>query len=302
MIDIKQEYINFCTKKGIKITIYDSIKSHDDTTLFCPAGMQAFKSKFKDKNHKGTEASIQACLRINDLNEISDSTHALTFDMLGLFSFREMTMKEAIDFWLEFITDVLKLRIDYVTYHPHKFEWVEDFYWEGKLESHDVRREFQKREGTDDQHVLFGEDKECIWTDGELKGYCTEFYINFVEIGNIVNLEEDCIDVGFGFDRLDELVNGAERNKIKNLKKAILKLIDEGFIPSNTKQGYVLRKLLRELYLMNDKIDHEFFEREVERQIGLEQKYYQLRSKNLDKSKEWWKDTHGIDLDLINEL
>lgn len=46
-------------------------------------------------------------------------------------------------------------------------------------------------------------DPECIWSDGGISGYCTEFYKDGVEIGNIVNPLGTCIDVGFGAERLD---------------------------------------------------------------------------------------------------
>ena len=49
----------------------DNVKSYDDTTLFCPAGMQQFKSKFKDLSYKGTISNIQSCLRLNDREDIS---------------------------------------------------------------------------------------------------------------------------------------------------------------------------------------------------------------------------------------
>jgi alanyl-tRNA synthetase len=32
----------------------DNVRSYDETTLFCPAGMQQFKPLFKDGTHKGT--------------------------------------------------------------------------------------------------------------------------------------------------------------------------------------------------------------------------------------------------------
>lgn len=293
MIDVKKEFIKFCQLKNIKVDIFDSVKSHDDTTLFCPAGMQAFKEKFKDKNYIGTCASIQSCLRINDLNEITDATHSLTFDMLGLFSFREMSMKEAVDFWLEFIIDILKLEINKITIHPDKENWEKELYWEKD------RIGFHLQDKLDDINCTIVYDNDCVWTDGELKGYCTEFYVNNIEIGNIVNLEGDCIDVGFGLDRLDDIVNSAEKNKIRNLKNAIIKLIDSGFKPSNTKQGYILRKLMRELVKLKGFVEHQYFIDEINRQRYLLDKYENLKLKHNDKSKEWWWDTHGIDLDLI---
>ena len=64
--------------------------------------MQQFKSKFKDTNFKGTLSNIQSCLRLNDLDEIGDGSHLLYFNMIGLFSFRELTVTQTIDIWMEF--------------------------------------------------------------------------------------------------------------------------------------------------------------------------------------------------------
>lgn len=89
---IIEKYRRYCMQRGIPFQMDDNVKSYDDTSLFCPAGMQQFKSKFKDVEHKGTVSNIQSCLRLNDLDEIGDGEHLLYFNMIGLFSFREMTM------------------------------------------------------------------------------------------------------------------------------------------------------------------------------------------------------------------
>ena len=38
--------------------------------------------------------------------------------------------------------------------------------------------------------------------------YCTEFYHDDIEIGNIVNTMDKFIDVGFGFSRINDIING----------------------------------------------------------------------------------------------
>lgn len=48
MIDVAQTYAAFCKHKGIPFSLDNKVLSYDDTTLFCPAGMQQFKSQFKD--------------------------------------------------------------------------------------------------------------------------------------------------------------------------------------------------------------------------------------------------------------
>ena len=120
MKNIEQLYRDFCESKGIEFQLDDSVKSYDDTTLFCPAGMQQFKDRFKNPDNT-TIANIQSCIRLNDLDEIGDGTHSLHFRMMGLFSFGEMTLNEVVDFWIDFIQNVLGIKIDYVTIHPDKF-------------------------------------------------------------------------------------------------------------------------------------------------------------------------------------
>ena len=277
MKDLIKLYENFCFLKGIPFKLDDSVKSYDDTTLFCPAGMQQFKDKFKNPDNT-TIANIQSCIRLNDLDEIGDGTHMLHFKMIGLFSFGEMTLNEAVDFWVEFIRGYLGIKIDYVTIHPDKFDT-----WKWLYERHKIPIKL---------------DSECIWSDGEMGGYCTEFYHDNVEIGNIVNTMDKFIDVGFGFSRINDIINGKnELTKNDILIDAINKIIESGFKPGPQKQGYILRKLLRQLYVGGGSIEHPLFTKEVERQEKAKVRYERLKDKHSDKPKEWWFDTHGIDLD-----
>jgi len=257
----------------------ESIKPYDDTTLFCCSGMQQFKSKFVDLSYKNvTISNIQPCIRINDIEEIKDQTHFLYFNMIGLFSFRDWSVKKTIDFWMEFLKR-LDIKVDYITIHPDKFNQWKEYYIDYNIE---VR-----------------EDKDCLWTDGNLGGYCTEFYVNNIEIGNIVNCNGDCIDVGFGLERLDLVLNNRVKTEEEVLKNTIYKIIGDGYEPSHKKQGYVLKMLLRRLVRLDGYIDHEFFRKEKERQDKIISKYERLKDKFKDKSKEWWYETHGIDLDLL---
>jgi alanyl-tRNA synthetase len=278
-MNIIKEYRNFCEERGISFNVITNVRPYDETTLFCPAGMQQFKSLFKDKNHKGTIANIQSCIRMNDFNEIGDLTHLLYFNMIGLFSFREMTIEETIYFWVNFLSRI-GIKPDYVTIHSNRELWS-DFY--KSLGIYDIRID----------------DDNCKWSDGEIGGYCTEFFVNGVEIGNIVNPLDNCIDVGFGLERLEMIVNNKKIDRITTLKETALKIIESGYKPSNLKQGYVLRKILREIYKCDSSLEHKFFMDEIERQKKIFDRYEKLKIKNIDKSKGWWYETHGINLDDI---
>ncbi|WP_245303080.1 alanine--tRNA ligase-related protein [Rhizobium esperanzae] len=275
-----QHYQDFCLSKGIDFTCIESVRPHDDTTLFCSAGMQRYKSLFSDPSYRGTVANSQACLRMGDLDEIGDGTHLLHFTMLGLFSFREMTVGDAIDFWLAFL-GTLGFMPDHVTIHPDRlFEWTP--LYRGR--------------------VPVIPDPECIWSDGSITGYCTEFYKDGVEIGNIVNPLGSCIDVGFGAERLDMIVNGTpQSDALDTLRETVMTIVESGYRPGNKEQGYVLRKLLRRIHKMGGALDHPFFKDEVERQTRLRAKYLRLRDRYSAMSADWWFDTHGIDLADVQE-
>jgi alanyl-tRNA synthetase len=242
--------------------------------------MQQYKPLFSDPDHRGTISNSQHCLRLGDLDEIGDGTHFLDFTMLGLFSFRRMSVGEAIDYWLEFM-DRIGLFPHYVTIHPDRMDEWEPLY-RGR--------------------VPVRPDDECIWSDGSISGYCTEFYRDGVEIGNIVNPLGTCIDAGFGLERLDMLLNGSTpTDTVSVLVSAVEAIIGSGYEPGPTKQGYVLRKLLRRLWQEGGGIDHPYFRGEVDRQSRMRARYDRLLPKHGDKPREWWFDTHGIDVaDMVS--
>jgi alanyl-tRNA synthetase len=245
--------------------------------------MQQFKSKFRDINYKDTVSNIQSCLRLNDIDEIGDGSHLLYFNMIGFFSFRQWNVKQTIDFWMEFLNKI-GITPDYITIHPDKPKWKE-YYKEYNIE---IRY-----------------DKGCIWSDGNtsdsITGYCTEFYKNGLEIGNIVNPLGTCIDVGFGLERIEMLLNNESKTKQETLKESIFKIIESGFTPTYNKQGSLLRKLLRICYMEDIKIEHQFYDDEVKRQEKIKIRWERLKDKHSNKSKEWWYSTHGIDIDTIKK-
>ena len=242
--------------------------------------MARYKSLFKDINYKGTISNIQSCLRMKDVQEINDGHHLLSFDMMGLFSFREMTVQNAVDYWMEFLKSI-GIKPDYVTIHPDKPEWKELY------SNYDVEIKF---------------DEECIWSDGDIGGYCTEFYKDGIEIGNIVNPLGTCIDVGFGKNRLDIILTGVKKTREETLRETVFKIISSGYTPTYNKQGSILRKLLRICYLENIVIDHEFYRDEIIRQGKIIDKYNRMseKPKFKDKDRSFWFNTLGLDIDLIS--
>jgi len=236
--------------------------------------MQQYKKQFVDTSITNqTICNIQSCIRLNDIDSMGDGTHLGFFNMMGTFSFRHWSIQQTIDFWMIFLTNHLGIKVDYVTIHPDVPEWK-------SFHTIEVRT-----------------DSECKWSDGQIGGYCTEFYVDGIEIGNIVNPLGTCIDVGFGLERLDSIVNQTEpKTKEQSLIDVINKIIEIGYTPSHKQQGYVLKRMLKSLYLLGGSISHPFFEQERSRQLKMKERYQKLLLKNPNMTKEWWYLTHGIDL------
>jgi alanyl-tRNA synthetase len=293
MTDITRVFRDLCDINNYPFEIIDNVKSYDDTTLFCPAGMQKYKKDFSDLEIKGkTVGNIQSCLRLVDYDEIGDGTHCLCFDMIGLFSFRDITLQKAVDFWMTYMKN-LNVKIDFITIHPDKFDDWKYLY--------------------DNYPVELRKDPGCIWSDGSSAGsYCTEFYHirngQEIEVGNIVNPQDStCIDAGFGWDRLDSIVNGTPlRNQSDVMAKAIKKLLDSGFVPSGHKHGSILRKLYRDFIKKGFTCDEEhalmttWYHKETERIKNAQNSYINLKKKHPNKDASFWMETFGIDINDIN--
>jgi alanyl-tRNA synthetase len=268
------DYREHCSHIGIPLEFNTSVRPpvDDASTLFTTAGMQHLKALFSDDSHRGTIANIQSCLRIGDLDEIGDGTHHLRFEMMGLFSFREMALGDCVQFWHAYL-DRIGVRPTHVTIHPDRIAQWRDLHPAGM------------------EIVL---DPDCTWSDGGMGGYCTEFYVGGVEIGNIVNPRGDCLDVGFGLQRLALVMGEPPPTAEQTLQEAILCMLDAGYVPGNKGGDYVLRRLLRTLWRRGGGMEHPAFHDEARRQQRLADVYARLLPRNRDRSEEWWFDTHGI--------
>lgn len=242
--------------------------------------MQRLKPLFLDKDYKGTLSTTQLCLRMNDFEELGDGTHELMFHMLGLFSFRQLSLQDSINFWLSWLTKI-DLRPEYITIHPDKIEQWKLLY---------------------PKDIEIKSDPQCLWSDGVIGGYCTEFYKDDVEIGNIVNPLGDCIDCGFGLERIMYLKYPSLIEQISKgpvLKRVIKQLLREGLKPGHKTHGHVLKKLLITLVYTTSSLDGQVdYDQVLNNQISQWKKYftYTKRSEHYrKKSVSWWINSFGVD-------
>jgi alanyl-tRNA synthetase len=150
--------------------------------------MQVVKPKFSkpDNSHY---SSLQSCLRTIDLDLVGDGTHLTYFEMIGSFSFGNNDYASSAQMWHNIVTE-LKIPVTHVTVHPtqkhHEQIWSNLGY-------------------------MVQPDEGCTWSDGEIGGFCCELFVKDLEIGNLVNPLEHSVDVGFGLERLVQVIEGKNR-------------------------------------------------------------------------------------------
>ena len=244
--------------------------------------MQKHKPSFGQKPPlRTTLCDSQTCLRTTDLHEFGDRTHRIVFEMLGLFSFEDWTLQQTFRFWLSFIQR-LNLEPDTITVHPDKMEeWTpiwRNVGYLGKIIS----------------------DEQCLWSDGSIGGFCTEMYIDDIEIGNIVNPLGHSIDCGFGLERLVQVMGYTPPTPSEHLLDVLDILSSQGLLPSGKGTGSVVRQILKKgLELGIPKEQHPWLQQLQMRLLEQKRLYERLRRRHMDKDSTWWYQTHGIEVTLL---
>lgn len=198
--------------------------------------MQPLKSRFLDPDG-GVHGSVQGCLRTDDLDEVGDGRHLTFFEMVGNFSFHGPTYDRSVELWHDLLGR-LHVPVSHITVHPDR---------------PDHRRLWERR------GYRVRPDLECVWSDGAIGGHCTEVYVGELEVGNLVNTLGHSTDVGFGLDRLMQVVEGVSRVDETSLfdrrfcpvgrdhVRALTVLHEQGIAPGPRHREYVVRRILRRL-------------------------------------------------------
>ena len=284
-LEIRKKFINFFKEKGHVLVPSSSLLPTDPSVLFTTAGMQQFKPYYtgeldpeKDFGSKNT-VSIQKAFRTSDIEEVGDKTHLTFFEMLGHFSFGDYFKKETIDWTYELLTKIFKILPEQISATVFEGDKIIPFdkesfeAWSKLLPSAQIRK---------------GPRADNVWgpagTEGPC-GVCNEVYVGEVEVATLVFMEYYCqadktltklsqkgVDVGWGLERivakLQEKNNIFETDlftplleflppelpeRVKRLMvdhaRGITFLLTDGARPSNKEAGYVLRRLLRRIFV-----------------------------------------------------
>ncbi len=83
------------------------VPQNDPTTLFTGSGMQQLVPYLLGETHPlGNKLyNIQACIRVQDIEEVGDNRHDTFFEMMGNWSLGEYFKEEQLEYFFTFLTD-----------------------------------------------------------------------------------------------------------------------------------------------------------------------------------------------------
>lgn len=254
--------------------------------------MQELKSRFEAQD-KGHHSSIQACIRTQDLHLIGDGSHLTSFNMIGNFSFGNGDYDDSVVMWHKILVS-LDADVTHVTVHP-------------------TQTQLQKLWQSLGRTVVL--DESCTWSDGQVGGYCSEVFHGDLELGNLVNPMGHSVDVGFGLERLVQVLEGRARVDdtslfsdghpiAKDHLRTLALMRENGVRPGSKGQSYICRQLVRRISTLVDGPTHcdDWIEedRDLLRRRRLEMERY--RGQFMDKPWTYWKSTFGWTKEEILEF
>ncbi|SHV74238.1 Alanyl-tRNA synthetase [Mycobacteroides abscessus subsp. abscessus] len=241
--EVSRRWLDFFKNKDHEIVPSDSLVSSDPSILFTVAGMVPFIPYIvgTDQAPWPRAASVQKCIRTNDIDNVGKTTrHGTFFQMAGNFSFGDYFKEGAIDFAWELLTTSVEdggygLEGDRM--------WIT--LWENDKEAFD---HLTRAIGIDPKHIVRLPKEENFWSTGQPgpAGPCAEWHYDrgpkfgpeaeggnidpggdrYLEIWNLVfdqfmrgegsgkdypllgELDRKAIDTGLGVERLAYLLQG----------------------------------------------------------------------------------------------
>jgi alanyl-tRNA synthetase len=283
--DIRRSYIDFFTRRGHTEIPGGPLIADGDTLFTVAGMQPLIPYFSGAPHPAGRRlVDYQRCLRTIDIDEVGDARHLTCFEMLGNWSLGDYFKRESLGWTLEWLTDVLGIdreRLAVTVFAgdeqvPFDVE-ARDRWLELGVPAEHIRALGREDNwwGPPGPHGPCGSDSEIFYrTDGgEWLELGNNVFIAYEQTpdGEIRPLAQRNVDVGLGLERITGLLQGvdsvyetdlftplmttirglatvgdvrAERIVGDHVRSGVL-LIGDGVLPSNSDQGYVLRRLLR---------------------------------------------------------
>jgi alanyl-tRNA synthetase len=236
--EIRNLFLTFFEERGHRVVPPAPLVPEDPTLLFNSAGMVQFKSYYQQTDDLPftRAASLQPCLRVNDLEKVGRTLrHHTLFEMLGNFSFGDYFKRDAIVWAWEFMTRVAGVEEERL--------WVSVF-----REDDEAEDLWVKETGIPRGRIVRLDEKDNFWGPVGETGVCgpsSEIYYDtgearscgredctvgcdcdrYIEVWNLVfpqfmkredgtfdPLSNPGIDTGMGLERMAFILQGAEDN------------------------------------------------------------------------------------------
>jgi alanyl-tRNA synthetase len=110
--EVRRKYLEFMARQGhVVIPRANIVPDGDPTTLFTGSGMQPMVPYLLGEPHpEGRRlADSQTCIRVQDIDEVGDTSHTTFFEMLGNWSLGDYFKEQQIRWFWEFLTSELQL-------------------------------------------------------------------------------------------------------------------------------------------------------------------------------------------------
>ncbi len=290
--ELIKKYIEFFkSKKHKEIPNASLIPENDPTVLFTTAGMHPIVPYLLGQKHPLGKrlCNIQRCIRTGDIECVGDKTHHTFFEMLGNWSLGDYFKKEAIEYSFEFLTKKLKIPKEklFVTCFKGDKDSPKDIESAKIWKTLGIKKiKFLGKKdnwwGPAGKTGPCGPDTEMFVNDLEIWNDVFMQY-NKKTNGKYEQLKQRNVDTGMGVERTLAILNNLNDNyltevflpiikKIEKLSgkkykgnervmriiadhiKASVFILAEDITPSNTEQGYVLRRLIRRAIFYGKKL------------------------------------------------
>lgn len=261
--EIRNSYLDFFKKKGhAGIPSAPLVPENDPSVLFVNAGMFPLVPFLMGEKHpRGTRlTNSQRCVRTGDIDEVGNSFHCTSFEMLGNWSLNDYFKEDALRYTLEFFVEELGLDINniYASVFGGEDNIPEDkvsiSVWKNLFKEYGIDAKVGKREriqkfgkkenwwGLDsggpcgpDSEIFYDTGKEPCGEDCNVSCNCGKY----IEIGNNVFMEylkegenlkplgRHNVDFGGGLERITALIQKADSVYEIDIYKPLLEKIRE---------------------------------------------------------------------------
>lgn len=254
--EIRDKYIDFFKRNGhTEIPSAPLVPENDPSVLFVNAGMFPLVPFLQGEKHPdGTKlVNSQRCVRTGDIEEVGDTYHYTTFEMLGNWSLNDYFKEEALSMTLKFFVEELGFDINkiYATVFEGNASAPKDTtsieIWKKLFQSYGIKAEVGERileKGKADNWWELptggpcGPDSEIFYeVNGQLVEVGNNVFMEYLKLGDEYrSLGRHNVDFGGGLDRLTAIcqeVNGVYETDIyKPIFEKVKKLSQNNILES----------------------------------------------------------------------